>query len=69
MNYLAAHPKSGDVLQGTGGVRKIRWTTGSKGKSGGARVIYFFYNERIPIFLLTTFAKKEKGNLSKSEPE
>jgi hypothetical protein len=67
INYLAAHPQSGDIMQGTGGVRKFRWAIGNKGKSGGVRIIYFFHNHKIPIFLITVFAKKEKSNLSKNE--
>lgn len=54
-------------MQGTGSVRKLRWASKGKGKSGGSRIIYFFYNEKIPMFLLTIFGKNEKINLSKSE--
>lgn len=67
INYLAAHPQAGVLMQGTGGIRKFRWATGSKGKSGGARVIYYFHNESIPLFLLSVFGKKDKANLSKAE--
>jgi hypothetical protein len=67
INYLALHPLSGAVMQGTGGIRKFRWATGNKGKSGGVRVIYYFHNKSIPLFLLTVFGKNEKDNLSKSE--
>lgn len=65
--YLSSNPKAGNLLQGTGGVRKLRWASKGKGKSGGSRVIYFFYNETIPLFLLTMFGKNEKINLSKAE--
>lgn len=65
--YLSSNPKSGTLLQGTGGIRKLRWGSKGKGKSGGSRVIYFFYNETIPLFLLTIFSKNEKINLSKEE--
>ncbi|MCF8241416.1 MAG: type II toxin-antitoxin system RelE/ParE family toxin [Melioribacteraceae bacterium] len=65
--YLSARPKSGSIIQGTGGIRKFRWASKGKGKSGGSRVIYFFYNETIPLFLLTIFSKNEKMDLSKSE--
>jgi hypothetical protein len=41
INYLAEHPKAGDIIEGTGGVRKLRWRRGGQGKSGGVRVIYF----------------------------
>jgi len=54
-------------MPGTGGVRKLRWASKGKGKSGDARVIYFYYNENIPLFLITIFGKNEKINLSKAE--
>ena len=67
ISYLAANPQSGAIMQGTGGVRKFRWASGNKGKSGGVRVIYCYHNESIPLFLLTVFGKSEKANLSKAE--
>jgi len=67
VNYVAAHPASGEIMQGTGGIRKLRWSAQGKGKSGGIRIIYYFHNESMPIFLLTLFGKGEKANLSKSE--
>jgi hypothetical protein len=54
-------------MQGTGGIRKLRWSAHGRGKSGGVRVIYYYHNETIPLFLLTVFGKGEKSNLSKSE--
>ena len=67
INYLAEHPASGDIVQGTGGIRKLRWSAQGRGKSGGVRVIYYYHNETMPLFLLTVFGKGEKANLSKSE--
>jgi len=67
VNYLAAHPASGNIMQGTGGIRKLRWSAQGKGKSGGVRIIYYFHNESMPIFLLTLFGKGERANLSKSQ--
>ena len=67
INYLAAHPQAGVVMQGTGGIRKFRWASGNKGKSGGVRVIYYFHNESIPLFLLSVFGKKDKANLTNAE--
>jgi len=64
---VATEPKCGALLQGTGGVRKVRVAVGGRGKSGGARVVYFFHNENIPIYLLTIFAKNERSNLTKQE--
>jgi hypothetical protein len=67
LNYLAAHPRTGDLMEGTGGVRKLRWSRGNKGKSGGVRIIYYFHDENMPLYLLTLFAKNERANLSKAE--
>ncbi|MCC6534581.1 MAG: type II toxin-antitoxin system RelE/ParE family toxin [Burkholderiales bacterium] len=65
--YLAAYPRSGDLMQGTGGVRKLRWAREGRGKSGGVRLIYYFHSERMPLYLLTVFAKGDRENLSKKE--
>lgn len=67
INYLAFHPQAGDLMQGTGGIRKLRWSAQGKGKSGGVRVVYYYHNGTMPLFLLTVFGKGEKANLSKSE--
>lgn len=67
INYLASHPASGELLQGTGGIRKLRWSAQGKGKSGGVRVIYYYHNDSMPLFLLTVFGKGEKANLTKGE--
>jgi hypothetical protein len=64
---LAEHPKGGDLMEGTGGVRKLRWSRGGRGKSGGVRVIYYFHSDALPLYLLTLFAKNERANLSKAE--
>ena len=67
VNYLASHPTTGDLMPGTGGIRKLRWSAKGKGKSGGVRVIYYYHNEAIPVFLLTVFGKGEKTNLTHHE--
>ena len=67
VNQLAADPEGGDVIPGGGGVRKIRIPLQGRGKRGGARVIYFFYTESIPLFLLDVFAKNEKENISATD--
>jgi hypothetical protein len=67
IGYLARSPMAGVVIPGTGGVRKLRWALVGRGKSGGARVIYFYYNDSLPIFLLDVFAKSEKVDLSQRE--
>lgn len=63
---LQDNPKSGDVIRGSGGIRKLRFAT-NKGKSGGARIIYFFQDEKGRIFLITAYTKNKKETLSQSE--
>jgi len=65
--FLAASPRAGDLIQGTGGVRKLRWRRGGRGKSGGVRVITYFHSEAMPLYLLTVFGKNERADLSKAE--
>ncbi len=65
--YLSEHPSVGVLIQGTGGIRKIRWATGAKGKSGGIRVIYYFHSEMMPLYLLAAFGKNEKANITAKE--
>lgn len=67
VTYLATHPEAGSIMKGTGGIRKLRWAAKGKGKSGGVRVVYFFRDRTMPLFLLTVFAKGDKANLSKGE--
>jgi hypothetical protein len=67
IDYLSAHPDAGDEIVGSGGVRKLRFAAGGKGKSGGARVIYFFFNEHAPLYLITCYAKSAKEDLSRAE--
>ena len=64
---LTVNPSKGDVIQGTGGLRKIRFAFENRGKSGSTRVCYvdFVIYER--IYLITAYSKNEKDNLSKSE--
>jgi hypothetical protein len=50
--HLAANPEAGVVMSETGGVRKLRWAVGNKGKGGGIRVIYYFYDDSVPLLLL-----------------
>ena len=63
---LIAQPDKGDLIQGTGGLRKIRMTLGNQGKSGGARVIYFLATaER--VYLILAYPKSVKDNLTPAE--
>ena len=65
---LAEHPELGDVIQGTGGVRKIRLKSASGGKRGGFRVCYYFHDIELgEIFLIAIYAKNEKEDLTPNE--
>lgn len=64
VDLIAQDPTCGDLIQGTGGLRKVRVGLGTKGKRGGARVIYYFYNEDFPVVLMALYAKNEKADLT-----
>ncbi len=64
---LANFPEQGDIIPRTGGLRKIRFAGKQKGKRGGIRVIYYFYNASMPIFLLSAYAKNVQTNLTASQ--
>lgn len=68
VNFIAHNPLAGDLIPGTGGARKIRWQSeANAGKRGGARVIYYFYNQEFPIFLFTAYGKNQRANISQAE--
>ena len=67
IRYLASHPAAGVLMEGTGGIRKLRWKREGTGKRGGVRVIYYYHNTQYPVFLLTVFGKSEKANVSQAE--
>lgn len=64
IDYVARNPESGDVIPGTGGVRKLRWSRAGTGKRGGARVIYFYYQVDAPIYMLLAYAKAASIDMS-----
>ncbi|WP_420463420.1 type II toxin-antitoxin system RelE/ParE family toxin [Candidatus Palauibacter sp.] len=62
--FLAENPLAGDVIPGTGGVRKLRFAASGRGKSGGARVIYYFLDDTAPIYALLAYPKAGKTDLT-----
>ncbi len=64
---IGEEPEAGEIIPGTGGVRKLRWALHGKGKSGGARIIYYFHSDRMPVVMLSIYAKNTKVNLSQAE--
>jgi hypothetical protein len=67
IDLLAYEPTCGDIISGTGGLRKIRVGRGGMGKRGGARIIYFFHDAEVPVLLVAIYAKNEKGDLTAAE--
>ncbi|WP_241159767.1 type II toxin-antitoxin system RelE/ParE family toxin [Desulfovibrio sp. ZJ200] len=65
--FLGTNPEAGDLIEDTGGVRKLRWARKGGGKSGGYRVLYYYYSERIPLFILGIYAKNAKETVEKAE--
>lgn len=61
---LMANPKQGDVIRGTGGLRKVRVAGRGKGKRGGSRVIYYYFDEKSRFYLLTIYSKNEMSDLN-----
>lgn len=66
-NILLQNPKSGDVIQGTGGLRKIRIPMRGRGKSGGSRVIYVDIEIKEVIYFINVYTKNEKDDLTEDE--
>lgn len=67
VDMVSADPQCGVVIVGSGGVRKLRVPASGRGKRGGARVIYLFGGDDVPIFLLAVFAKNERSDLTQAE--
>lgn len=57
--FIAANPNAGDVVRGSGGVRKVRWSRTGSGKSGGVRVIYFNRLSNGEVWLIFMYAKSK----------
>jgi mRNA-degrading endonuclease RelE of RelBE toxin-antitoxin system len=64
IDFIARNPETGDIIKNSGGVRKVRWGGGGAGKRGGVRVIYFFFDENTPLYLLLVYAKAVRADLS-----
>jgi mRNA-degrading endonuclease RelE of RelBE toxin-antitoxin system len=60
---LTANPDAGDVIRGSGGVRKLRWGLAGRGKRGGIRVIYYLRSRLGEVWMLTLYAKNEADSI------
>ena len=66
-SFLIEQPEAGDLIQGAGGLLKLRWSMDNKGKRGGIRVIYYWQISEDQIYLFTLYAKNEMSDLSSDE--
>ncbi|WP_454758275.1 hypothetical protein [Caulobacter segnis] len=66
-DYLAMQPLAGDVIPDTDGVRLLRWPSSGKGKASSVRVIYFFRDLNMPVYLLALYQRGERLSVSTQE--
>jgi len=64
---LIANPELGDLIRGTGGLRKARWSAKGRGKRGGVRVIYYWLRRRGQVLMLLIYAKSARDDLTADE--
>ena len=62
-NAIVANPEAGDLIRGSGGVRKLRWGLTGRGKRGGVRVIYYLRLQQGQVWMLTLYAKNEAESI------
>ena len=67
IDHLAENPLAGDAIPGTRGVRKLRFAASGRGKRGGARVLYFYGGDQMPLYALLAYAKSAKTDLNPAE--
>ena len=66
-DFISTNTEAGDIIPDTGGIRKVRWGRQGMGKRGGVRVIYFYHNGYMPLYLITVYAKAERENITPDE--
>ena len=66
-NELIGRPDTGKIIQGSGGIRKIRWSASSKGRRGGSRIIYYWAVSEDQIYMLLAYAKNRSADLTQQQ--
>jgi hypothetical protein len=64
ITFLSQNPLAGHVIPGTGGVRKLRFASSGRGNRGGARVVYYYLDETVPLYALLVYPKNAKTDLT-----
>lgn len=64
---LSIHPDIGDVIKGSGGLRKVRWVASGSGKRGGTRVIYYWVTRQSKVLMLYVYRKNEREDLTSAQ--
>jgi hypothetical protein len=64
VDFMAHNPEAGDLIPASGGIRKLRWGRRGTGKRGGVRIIYFYHDPAMPLYLLMIYAKARRDDLS-----
>ncbi len=67
IDFLAENPLAGVEIPGTGGVRKVRFAASGRGKRGGARVIYYYLDDTMPLYALLAYAKNARTDMTPDE--
>ena len=67
IDFLAENPLAGDEIPGAGGVRKVRFAASGCGKRGGARIIYYYLDETMPLYALLAYAKNAQTDMTPDE--
>ena len=66
-NLLISRPEAGNVMRGSGGIRKLRWAGSGRGKRGGVRVIYYWFSQKETILMLFIYPKKKQDDLTSEQ--
>ena len=67
LEFLARRPRLGRIIQGSGGLRKVRFASSGRGKRGGARVVYYYHSDEKPILLFLIYAKADQENMTDAQ--